>query len=85
MAILKQVRPTEIFMGKLKHGADLMEEITGICREKGIHLGKIEAFGAVKKARLGYYNQESREYLSFDLDRPMEITKLIGNVSIKPV
>ena len=83
MAVLKQVRPTEVFMGKLRHGADLLEEITDICRKYGIRLGRIEAFGAVKKARLGFYNQGSREYHSFDLDRPLEITKLIGNISLK--
>jgi predicted DNA-binding protein with PD1-like motif len=83
MAVLKQVRPTEVFMGKLRHGADLLEEITDISQKYGIRLGRIEAFGAVKKARLGFYNQGSREYQSFDLDRPLEITKLIGNISLK--
>lgn len=83
MAILKKVKSTEVLMGKLKHGADLLEEITNICRDYDIRLGRIEAFGAVKKARLGFYNQKTREYQDFILDRPLEITKLIGNISLK--
>ena len=80
MAVLKKVKSTEVLMGKLKHGADLLEEITNICRDHDIRLGRIEAFGAVKKARLGFYNQKTRKYQDFTLDRPFEIIKLIGNI-----
>ena len=83
MAILREVNASKVFMGKLKHGADLLEEITNICKDHGIRLGRIEAFGAVKKARLGFYNQKTRKYQDFTLDRPFEITKLIGNISLK--
>ena len=83
MAVLNKVKSTEVLMGKLKHGADLLEEITDICRDHNITLGRIEAFGAVKKARLGFYNQNTREYQDFILDCPLEITKLTGNISLK--
>jgi predicted DNA-binding protein with PD1-like motif len=81
--IMRDVKPAELFMGKLKHGGDVLEEITDVCIRHNVRLGKIEAFGAVQKARLAFYNQESHEYHSFTLDQPLEITKLIGNVSIK--
>jgi len=70
-------------MGKLKHGADLLEELTDICNQDNIRLGRIEALGAVQKARIGFYNQKNREYQCFNLDGPHEITSLIGNVSLK--
>jgi hypothetical protein len=72
-----------MFMGKLEFGADLLEEITRICVDRDIHLGWVEALGAVKKARLGYYNQKEREYHFYELDQTLEITNLVGNVSIK--
>ena len=37
----------------------------------------------MKKARLGYYNQKEREYHFYELDQTLEITSLVGNVSIK--
>ncbi len=83
MAILKNVRPRELFMGKLSHGGDLVEEITDICRTKKVQLGRVEALGAVQRARLGFYNQQAHEYQFFMIDQPLEITKLIGNVSLK--
>jgi len=83
MASYKDIRSVKIFMGKLAHGADLLEELTDMCIREGIRLGRIEAFGAVQKARLGFYDQKTHTYQSFALDRPLEITKLIGNISLK--
>ena len=70
-------------MGKLPHGADLLEALTEICVKEGIKLGRIEAIGAVRKARIGFYDQKCREYRFIDLDSPMEITNLTGNVSLR--
>jgi len=83
MAAVKEVKAKDIFMGKLRHGADLLEELTEICAKAGIRLGRIEAIGAVQKACVGFYNQEKKEYESHTLEKPLEITNLTGNVSIK--
>jgi predicted DNA-binding protein with PD1-like motif len=83
MSIMKKIKPREVFMGRLSHGGDLLEEITDICRKEDIQLGWIEALGAVQRARLGFYNQETHEYEFFVVDQPLEITKLVGNVSLK--
>ena len=83
MAIFKNVKPIEFFMGKLSHGGDLLEEMTDICGRKNIQLGRVEAMGAVQKARLAFYNQQTQEYQFFSIDQPLEITKLIGNISLK--
>ncbi len=83
MTMLKEVKSKGLYMGKLSHGADLLDEITGICSQKHVRLGRIEALGAVQHARLGYYDQKSREYDYFILDQGLEITNLVGNVSVK--
>jgi predicted DNA-binding protein with PD1-like motif len=83
MAVVREVKAVKMFMGKLECGADLLGEITRICVDRDIHLGRVEALGAVKKARLGYYNQKEREYHFYELDQTLEITNLVGNVSIK--
>jgi predicted DNA-binding protein with PD1-like motif len=83
MAVMKKVKPREVFIGKLSYGGDLLEEITEICQRENIQLGWIEALGAVQRARLAFYNQETHEYQFFVIDQPLEITKLVGNVSLK--
>jgi len=83
MAAIIKVRDKEKLMGKIKNGADLLEEITEICKERKIQLGSIEAIGAVQKASLGFYNQAKREYEFVTINEPLEITNLTGNISIK--
>jgi len=83
MAFKKRVKPKEVFMGRLTYGGDLLEEISNMCLKENIQLGWFEALGAVKKARLAFYNQETHEYEFFVIDQPLEITKLAGDVSLK--
>ncbi|MBW8002362.1 MAG: DNA-binding protein [Planctomycetes bacterium] len=83
MAVYNQIKADAILMGKLKHDADLLEELTEICKQNKIQLGRVEALGAVKKARIGFYDQQKKEYNFFEIDKPLEITNLIGNVSLK--
>ena len=83
MTILKNIQPKEMFMGKLKHGGDLLEEIMDICRKYYVKIGRIEALGAVQKARLSFYNQKAHEYQFLVLDQHLEITNLTGNISLK--
>jgi predicted DNA-binding protein with PD1-like motif len=70
-------------MGKLTHGADLLNELTSICAEKDIKLGRITAIGAVSRARVGFYNQKKHEYEFISLDQPLEILSLTGNISLR--
>jgi predicted DNA-binding protein with PD1-like motif len=81
--MIKSIKPSKMYMGKLSHGSDLLQEITDLCIEKHIKLGRVEGIGAVQKARIGYYNQAAREYQYIELDHALEITKLIGNISVK--
>lgn len=83
MTSYKPIKPVKTFMGKLGFGCDLLEGLTKVCTEQNITLGRVEAIGAVKSARIGFYNQESRLYEYLSLDCPLEITHLTGNVSLK--
>ena len=81
--MLKHIKPLKTFIGKLSHGMDLLEEMTALCIKENISLGRVEGIGAVQKARIGYYNQEVREYQHMEFNSHLEITNLVGNVSIK--
>ena len=67
----------------MKHGVDLLKEIKKICQERNIHLGSIEAIGAVQKASIAFYNQTKRDYVIMTINEPLEMTSLTGNISIK--
>ncbi len=70
-------------MGRLAKGADLLEALEEQCRLHNITLGEVRAIGAVTRARVGYYQQDIQKYMFLDLDRPLEILALVGNISLK--
>jgi len=68
---------------RLEHDADLVQSVTELARSKGIEAGSFTAIGALKRARLGYYDQKSHGYREMKIDTPHEMASCIGNVSLK--
>jgi predicted DNA-binding protein with PD1-like motif len=68
---------------RLKHDADLVQSITELAMDKGVKAGSFTAIGALKRARLGYYDQKSHEYRELKVDMPHEMASCIGNISNK--
>jgi len=68
---------------RLKHDADLVQTMTELARSKGIEAGSFTVIGALKRARLGYYDQKNHGYREMKIDSPHEIASCIGNVSLK--
>ena len=83
MAFYKEMTHRGYYLGKGARGGDLLGEITDFCKARGITLGRVEALGALVRATLGYYNQNSRKYEMIEFDEHLEITNLVGNVSLK--
>ncbi len=73
----------KIILCRLPHGGDLLEEISELARREGIKTGTVTAIGAVKRARIGYYDQAGRRYREWDLEEPLEICSCQGNISLK--
>ncbi|MDP8235413.1 MAG: DNA-binding protein [Candidatus Erginobacter occultus] len=72
-----------IIIRRLPHNGDLVNEITELARREGITTGTVSAIGAVKRARIGYYDQDARLYRERDLEEPREICSCLGNISLK--
>ena len=83
MTMRREMHSQRYLIGRLPHGSDLLEEITRICREESVRLGRVDAIGAVRKARIAYYDQDARDYRYIEMDRELELTKLVGNVTLK--
>ncbi|MFW5857914.1 MAG: PPC domain-containing DNA-binding protein [Planctomycetota bacterium] len=83
MATYHRATAGTTLVGRLAHDGDLLGELTAVAREQDLRLGAVSAIGAVRQARLGFYDQAKRVYDYFVLDRPLEITALVGNVSLK--
>ena len=77
------VTPGRKIIGRLAKGDDLLAVLENCAKAHNIILGEVQAIGAVSQARLGYYNQDERKYYFLDLERPLEILSLTGNISLK--
>jgi predicted DNA-binding protein with PD1-like motif len=78
-----EIKPVRKIMGRLAKGDDLLGALEEQCRLHNLTLGEVRAIGAVTRARVGFYQQDIQKYMFLDLDRPLEILSLTGNVSLK--
>ena len=68
---------------QLEYDSELVRSITELASEEEIRNATFMVIGAVKRAKLGYYDQEKHEYRSFSLKTPHELVSCIGNISLK--
>jgi len=76
----------KIYMGRIPHDFDLLEQINSFCFENDIKSGTVNIIGAVKQAKIGYYSQDTQTYRTLEgenLQGGLEIVSCTGNISIK--
>jgi len=72
------------YIGQFSYQSDLLLALNDLCRQKNIRLGVFSVIGALTKAELGYYDQGNQKYVKcVSLDKKLEITSCLGNVSLK--
>lgn len=76
-----QINRTFVF--RAEHDSEFVQFLTEFAKEKKIKKAFFTAIGAVKRAKLGYYDQQKHEYISFPVEGPHEIASCIGNISLK--
>ena len=79
-----EVKTGRCFIGRLETKADLLDQLTKLCVREKVDLGVINVIGAVRSAKLGYYDQKSQKYVTcVDLsNKTLEIVSGMGNVSL---
>lgn len=71
------------FLVRAEHDSDLVQFITELAEKKGIAAAAFSAIGALKQAKLGFYDQEKHEYREIVVDSPHEVASCIGNISLR--
>ncbi|MBN2737637.1 MAG: DNA-binding protein [Spirochaetales bacterium] len=88
MAWLREIKYLKNYVGRMERGEDLLGALESFARSNKIRLAKIEAIGALEKACVAYHDQNTLEFNVVELDGPLEILNLTGNLSLgenKPV
>ena len=71
------------FLKRLDHDADLLYSIRSFAEACKIRLGVFTAIGALKEAKISFYDQTEKKYEIIEIKEPLEIASLIGNISMK--
>lgn len=80
---LFQYSAADEFILSLRPYVDMVQSITRFASDKGIKAGTFVAIGALKRAKLGYYDQKKNRYREIKVESPTEIASCAGNVSIR--
>jgi len=80
---MNAINVKRVVVRRLVPGADLLEELNKLVKVEGIELGALSGIGALRKAAVGIFDLEKREYIVNEFDEEMEICALTGKVSLK--
>jgi predicted DNA-binding protein with PD1-like motif len=67
----------------LKAGARIPEDIVSIARREKFATARVEAIGGVDNLRLAFYNHKTSKYEEHEYAEFLEVTGMIGNVTLK--
>ena len=62
-------------------GEGILESITEYCNREKISSAYVQGIGAVSKPLIGYFDLESKEYLTINMDFNAELVNCSGNVA----
>jgi predicted DNA-binding protein with PD1-like motif len=83
LSLVCELGSGRLFLFGLDHDSEIVVSIANLAERLGVEAGIVAAIGALKRAEIGYYDQVDHEYRAIEIDRPMEITSLIGNISTR--
>jgi len=72
-----------IMLIRVKHDSEIIKFVTELAKNNAIVSATFTAIGALKWAKLGFYDQEKHEYSETSLLTPQEVASCIGNISLK--
>lgn len=78
-----ETRITRVIIGKIEPDEDLINSIINLVKEYKIKSGLVNCIGALKKITIGYFDIESKEYLTRTIEEYVELVSCIGNITFK--
>jgi hypothetical protein len=68
---------------RIDRGEEIVSCVKKLCEKENIRLASITALGAVDHIAIGLYRVSEKKYFKTTIDKEMEMTSLIGNVTTK--
>ncbi len=79
----KEFQTGRNFVVRGEHDTDLVVYLAIFAEENNISAAVFTALGALKDAKLGFYDQKRHVYGEIALPEPVELVSCVGNISLK--
>jgi uncharacterized protein len=66
-----------------KAGARIPDDVVAAAKKDEVKTSLVSAIGGVRELKLGYFNQKTKKYEEHDYREELEVTSLLGNITIK--
>jgi uncharacterized protein len=66
-----------------KAGARIPDVVVAAAKKDKVKTSLVSAIGGVRELKLGYFNQKTRKYEEHDYREELEVTSILGNITIK--
>ena len=81
--LVRELKQGRSLFVRLDHGADVVNQISELAVDEGIHSGAFSVLGSLTQAKIAFYDQESHEYKEIAVKETAELVSCTGNVSIR--
>lgn len=68
---------------RFESGDEFISSLTALAAAESIGFAVFSGIGGVRSARIAYFNIETREYETHELNEQFEVVSLIGNVALR--
>jgi Predicted DNA-binding protein with PD1-like DNA-binding motif len=83
MSLIASSSNIKVHVIKFNEGEDIFEQIRIISKNNNIRAGFFFGLGSFKKLKLAYFNQQDKKYEEIEINKEVEITSLVGNISLE--
>ncbi len=71
------------FLFRVPEGRELLGFVNDFAKRNNILIGTISAIGSLRNPKIGYFDEEARQYRAIKLSGLYELVSLSGNISLK--
>ena len=61
---------------------EAMAGLLDFARENGLYASQLTAIGGFRRATLGYFDREKKDYLKIPVDEQVEVLSLVGDIAM---
>ena len=79
---MEYIKKDGAYILRLDKGEEVSTQLFQFCKREGLKAGVVTGLGAADKAVIGLFDPQSKVYHRREFTGPMEITSLLGNISV---